>query len=112
MTEIYRKRNVCLIDKEKTQLEIEDGTTNYAIEIEEKQNDQIPLEMLGIVRAVRKYALQTSALGMGIGIDELTKIEEIIRNLQPHENGLQVILHHVEQRQKVLKETFRQAYKM
>jgi hypothetical protein len=111
MPEIYRKRHVSLIDKEKTQLEIdvEDTTENQE---DTSTNDQIPLEMLGIIRAVRKYALQTSALGMGIGIDELMRIEEIIRNLQPHENGLQVILHHVEQRQKVLKETFREAYKM
>jgi hypothetical protein len=112
MTEIYRKRYISLIDKEKTQLEIEDELKNDNLDIEEKQSEQIPLEMLGIIRAVRKYALQTSVLGMSIGIDELAKIEEIIRNLQPHENGLQTILSHVEDRQKILKETFRQAYKM
>jgi hypothetical protein len=109
MTEIYHKRNIALIE---TSLETEVESTEENLEVEEKQSDQIPLEMLGIIRAVRKYALQTSALGLGVGIDELAKIEEIIRNLQPHENGLQTILHHVEDRQKVLKETFRQAYKM
>jgi len=105
MTEIYRKRNVNLIEQT-TKLE-ENCEKN-----DDVNQQQIPLELCGVINSVKKYALQCSAIGMSVGIDELSKIEELIRNLQPHENGLQNILTHVEQRQKVLKETFREAYKM
>jgi hypothetical protein len=91
---------------------IHDQKENEQTSMLEEDNDQVPLEMMGIIRAVRKYALQTSAIGMTIGIEELTKIEEIIRSLQPHENGLQTLLSHIEQRQRILQTTFKQAYGM
>lgn len=103
MTEIYRKRHVNLIEPS---LKLEEEHEN------KNNNEQVPLELCGVINSVKKYALQCSAIGMSVGIDELSKIEEIIRNLQPHDNGLQNILTHVEQRQKVLRETFREAYKM
>lgn len=107
MPEVYTKRRKVIVENNKTEENEELQAETQSI------NDlqpQVPLEMVPIIRAVRKYGLQTSALGLGMGIDELQTIEKMIVALNHEDVGIRQILEHVTKRKEILQETFRQSY--
>lgn len=104
MTEIYHKRLNNCVPKE----DHEDTSDDSFGPVEQ----QIPLEMQQVVRAVKKYALQTSALGLGLGIIELENIIKMIERLASSDQQILKVLQFVESRHSVLKETFQRSYGM
>lgn len=106
MIEVYHRRS-----HQDQQSDSKQSPTDQIIE-QQEDSVQLPLEMQPIIKAIKKYALQTSALGMGLGISEIENIIKMIKKLETSDQQILNILQFVEQRHNILKETFQRSYGM
>jgi hypothetical protein len=113
MTDVYIKRSNKFLDQDKNISQQNNDLNDYEVQENLTElHEQTPLELQPVIKSIRKYALQVGAIGMTLGIRELEAIINRLVALNTDDAGLLNILKYVEHRHEVLKETFKNAYKM
>lgn len=109
MTEIYHKRNNRFYQQNVVEQKSNNNTINNNIE---QKSEQLPLEMMPAIRAIQKYATQTNALGVQVGICEIKTIIDYIMTLNNKSDQTLLILNFIKERYSCLTKTFEESYRL